>query len=269
MTRETISQLSVDENLPDAQNGQILSNKGSRQNNAPHSNGASAQVSEVQFPDTPSADTTYQFTFEGEVIEFTSGSSPTTASVAEKAKTAFEANIVAYGIATASIDGSDNLELTARDRAGTFDVSTSDANLSVVEVTSASEESDVGVGLAVFWDGDDVSLDASGLGVTNSNFNDYFAGITRQTYDTESREPYSTDDAPYKPSEQVQFLTRGQIYVVTGDNASRGDAAWIGTDADERGQIFTSDNAGTTRIQAPKDILRWVDSNLLEVQTGY
>lgn len=265
MPRQNISQTQVLENLPDAQVGEVLSGELSRESNAAYTGDAVPQTSEVSLSGAASDDTTYEFTIEGETISYTSGSGATATSVAEGLKSAFEGNIIAFSLATAEIDGNDNVEITARENSGTFDISAG-SNTTVSTVTAASDEGNVSVGRAVWYDGstDEVFTDAGALGVSNSNFGQYFAGITRHTYDTESEEPYSLDSAPFKAYEQVIMLQRGRIFVAGGDNAEYGDSVYV----DEvTGEFFTSNAAD--RIEAPTDLLKWVGPNVIETTLGY
>ena len=230
--------------------------------NLPHTPGKATEAHTITV-DTAANDTEYTYEINGETISFTSDATATLAEIADGLAAAHNDNVVARGLAEASSDGVDTVTLTASfANEDVLDVSTTDSNLTAAEDTAAGGWVDIPFGRAIVED----TNGQADLPDNSSSLSD-FVGIAKRQLDEESPDLNEPADS-YSSSRPVVFVTSGDVYVEGGDNASRGDSVWIGTDSDEAGQFFTSDNTGNTRVEVTDGSFAWKRANVIRVKKG-
>jgi hypothetical protein len=265
-----IHQLTVRDELRKGKPGMLADiSQNIDESNLPHNVDKAKEVWYVEV-ESGDPDTDYEYSVNGEPVKITTdGSVADLEEVAAALRDAHNDNPITRGLAVATISdidtGSDSVKetvvLTATWPNVDLDVASEDANLTVSENTDAGEVEAIKPGLALYNDGGQGTLVNPGSGLDN------MVGITAFTYD-EAPDTIGTSEMEYSSPRPVNYIRSGRVYVSGGDDASFGDAVWVGQDADERGEFFTADNSGNTREQADTGDMRWYDANIIEIRLG-
>ena len=260
----TISQLTV-RNLPKGKVGQTYGNSrlyheesfDSKENRA-------AEVWELEATAATNS-FTYSLSAFGETVTYTSDASATVAEIADGLAAAFVANPITNGVATAVSDGVDTVTITANYDGIGLDLATTDADLSLSEVTPADAGDVLPFGRAVVDDG-------SGgvrLYLASSDAPADIVGITRYTYDEAASAIGSGDVAGYPVGRSAIVLLTGRLYVegAEAEAASKGDTIYVGGIGAERGKFFTA--AGASREQITDGSVKWHKAGVVEIKKGF
>lgn len=262
----TISQLSVRRGMRIGRNGQLYdANPRLYHEDAYEIGGDRTKESNVvDLAGLAANSTLYSFYVGDELISYTSDGTATETEIHAGLKAAFDANPVAFGLATAVATATE-LTITARFEGIPVTVEAADALLTVV-TTAAVTGAGMPFGRAVVEgsDSDNVVLPGGSAAAAD------FVGVSIMTYDEVSNTIGDGTVTGYRAGTSARILRTGRMIVegTQADAATRASALWIGTDADEAGQFFTADNVGTTRVQITDGSIKWLKANVIEIRRG-
>lgn len=106
-------------------------------------------------------------------------------------------------------------------------------------------------------DADESELSIAG-GTRGDRIAEELGGVTRHTYAEEDAKAYE-----YPAEHGIIAIQRGPLFVKNGDNASKGDPAFLSMTGDDQGQFYTS--RGTGRVKVPESVARWKGPNEINV----
>ena len=263
----TISQLTVRRELRAGRNGQLYDANHRLYHIETFEFGEdrSAESTVVDLAGAPANNTTYSFYVGDELISYTSDGTATATEIHAGHKAAFDANPVAFGLATATATATE-LTIVGRFAGIDLNIEPADALLTVVD-TAADAGSVLPFGRAVVAGSADGYVALPGALAAEGDFE----GLVILTYDEASETVGDATVVGYRPGTSAAVLRTGRMYVegTQAASATKASDVWIGTDSGEQGMFFTADNVGTTRVQITDGSMKWFAPNVIEIKRGF
>lgn len=262
----TISQLTVRSTLRAGRNGQLYdaNHRLYHEEALEFGEDRSAESTVVDLAGAAANLTLYSFYVGDELIAYTSDGTALEAEIHAGLKAAFDANPVAFGLATATATAT-ALTIVGRFAGIELNISAADALLTVTKTASdAGAKLPFGRAVVAGTSEGYVALPTGASAAAD------FVGISILTYDEMSDTVGDATDIGYRPGTSARILQTGRIYVegLQADAATSASACWIGTDSGEAGMFFTADNVGTTRVQITDGTIKWHTANVIQIKRG-
>lgn len=263
----TIAQLSVRRTLRIGRNGQLYDANTRLYHEDAYEIGGDRTNESVVVDLTGAAanSTTYSFTFGDETISYTSDANATATEIYAGLKAAFDANPVAFGLASSAATGTE-LTISGRFEGSPLPVEVVPAaGLDAVK-TTASEGAPLPFGRAVVAD---TGTDRVKLPVAGSAAAD-FIGVSIMTYDEMSNTVGNATVDGYRVGTSARILRTGRIIVegAQADVATSASQVWIERSVSaDKGKFFTSNGSGTC-VQITDGSIKWLKANVIEIRRG-
>jgi hypothetical protein len=260
----TISQLSVRRVLRIGRNGQLYDSNPRLYHEDAYEIGGdrTAESTVVDLAGAAANSTEYAFYVGDELISITSDGTATETEIHAALKVAFDANPVAFGLATCVATATE-LTIAGRFEGIAVSITAADALLTVV-VTPAVTGAGMPFGRAVVEgsDADNVELPAPGAAEAD------FVGVSIMTYDEVSNTIGDGTVAGYRAGTSARILRTGRMIVegTQADAATRASDVFIGCASAEAGQFFTATAAD--RVQITDGSIKWLKANVIEIRRG-